>query len=257
MTSLLEIKDLTAFYGPLRAIKDVSLSIQEGSVTALIGPSGCGKSTLLRTLNRMHELSPGAKVKGQVLLDGRDLYQLDPVYVRQEVGMIFQRPNPFPTMSIRENVLAGIKLNRKRIHRIQQNELMERCLRSVNLWDEVHNRLGRPGGELSGGQQQRLCIARAITVSPRVILMDEPCSALDPVSTKAIEQLICKLKEKHTIVIVTHNMQQASRVSDWTAVFNVARSGGSGELVEHDKTEVIFTSPKNEVTLNYISGKFG
>ncbi|MGB3763130.1 MAG: phosphate ABC transporter ATP-binding protein, partial [Ornithinimicrobium sp.] len=229
------------------------------SVTAFIGPSGCGKSTFLRTLNRMHEVIPGARVKGQVSIDGKDLYGsgVDPVDVRREVGMVFQRPNPFPTMTVKENVLAGVKLNSQRITSKAADELTERALRAANLWEEVKDRLDKPGSGLSGGQQQRLCIARAIAVQPEVILMDEPCSALDPISTLAIEDLINELKEDYTVVIVTHNMQQAARVSDRTGFFNLEATGKPGRLVEMDETTKIFNNPSNKATEDYISGRFG
>jgi len=207
----------------------------------------------------MHEVIPGARVEGQVLLDGDDLYGpgVDPVLVRRQVGMVFQRPNPFPTMSIRENVLAGVKLNNKKISRSDADDLVERSLRGANLWNEVKDRLDKPGSGLSGGQQQRLCIARAIAVSPDVLLMDEPCSALDPISTFAIEELIQELKQDYTIVIVTHNMQQASRVSDKTAFFNIAGTGQPGRLIEYDETSTIFTTPSVQATEDYVSGRFG
>ena len=229
------------------------------SVTAFIGPSGCGKSTFLRTLNRMHEVIPGAHVQGSVAMDGIDLYgaDVDPVAVRRQVGMVFQRPNPFPTMSIADNVLAGIKLNNKRISKSDAADVVERSLKSANLWNEVKDRLNRPGSGLSGGQQQRLCIARAIAVKPQVLLMDEPCSALDPISTLAIEDLISELKNDYTIVIVTHNMQQAARVSDRTAFFNLKATGQPGRLVEIDETSTIFSSPREQATEDYISGRFG
>ena len=216
MSKRIEIKDLNVYYGNFLAVEGVSMVMEPRTVTAFIGPSGCGKSTLIRTLNRMHEVIPGARVDGEVLVDGNDLYGagVDPVKVRREVGMVFQRPNPFPTMSIRENVLAGVKLNNTRMSKSDADDLVEKSLKGANLWKEVKDRLDKPGSGISGGQQQRLCIARAIAVQPEVILMDEPCSALDPISTLAIEDLIEELKEKYTIVIVTHNMQQASRVSD-------------------------------------------
>jgi phosphate transport system ATP-binding protein len=227
-------------------------------VTAFIGPSGCGKSTFLRTLNRMHEVVPGARVEGKVMLDNEDLYGngIDPVAVRRTVGMVFQRPNPFPTMSIKENVAAGLKLNGVRNKKLI-DEAVERSLKGANLWNEVKDRLDRPGAGLSGGQQQRLCIARAIAVEPQVLLMDEPCSALDPISTLAIEDLIGELKEQFTIVIVTHNMQQAARVSDRTAFFNLSAVGQPGRLIEIDATEKIFSNPSVQATEDYISGRFG
>ena len=259
MSKSIEVNDLNVYYGDFLAVEDVSLTIEPRSVTAFIGPSGCGKSTFLRTLNRMHEVIPGAYVTGEVLLDGENLYapNVDPVLVRRQVGMVFQRPNPFPTMSIRDNVLAGVKLNNRRISRSDADALVERSLRGANLWNEVKDRLERPGSGLSGGQQQRLCIARAIAVAPEVLLMDEPCSALDPISTLAIEDLIEELKNEYTIVIVTHNMQQASRVSDRTAFFNIAGTGQPGKLIEYDDTATIFSKPSVQATEDYVSGKFG
>ncbi|WP_421732257.1 phosphate ABC transporter ATP-binding protein PstB [Cellulomonas sp.] len=259
MAQRIDVKDLNIFYGDFKAVADVGMSVEPRSVTAFIGPSGCGKSTFLRTLNRMHEVIPGAYVQGNVAMDGVDLYgsDVDPVAVRRQVGMVFQRPNPFPTMSIAENVLAGIKLNNKRISKSDAEEVVEQSLRHANLWNEVKDRLNRPGSGLSGGQQQRLCIARAIAVKPQVLLMDEPCSALDPISTLAIEDLIAELKAEYTIVIVTHNMQQAARVSDRTAFFNLAATGEPGRLVEIDETSTIFSSPRVQATEDYISGRFG
>ncbi|WP_396657458.1 phosphate ABC transporter ATP-binding protein PstB [Microbacterium sp.] len=259
MSKRIEVNDLNVYYGDFLAVEGVTLEIEPRTVTALIGPSGCGKSTFIRTLNRMHEVIPGASVKGQVLLDGDDLYGpgVDPVNVRRQVGMVFQRPNPFPTMSIRENVLAGVRLNNRRISKADADDLAERSLRGANLWDEVKDRLDRPASGLSGGQQQRLCIARAIAVSPQVLLMDEPCSALDPISTYAIEELIGELKKEYTIVIVTHNMQQASRVSEKTAFFNIAGTGKPGRLIEYDDTATIFTTPSVQATEDYVSGRFG
>ncbi|MFT4051266.1 MAG: phosphate ABC transporter ATP-binding protein PstB [Microbacterium sp.] len=259
MSKSIEVNDLNVFYGDFLAVEGVCLEIEPRSVTAFIGPSGCGKSTFLRTLNRMHEVIPGARVTGEVLLDGDDLYGpgVDPVLVRRQVGMVFQRPNPFPTMSIRENVLAGVKLNNKRISKGDADALVEKSLQGANLWNEVKDRLDKPGSGLSGGQQQRLCIARAIAVSPDVLLMDEPCSALDPISTFAIEELIQELKTEYTIVIVTHNMQQASRVSDKTAFFNIAGTGKPGKLIEYGTTDAIFTSPSVQATEDYVSGRFG
>jgi phosphate transport system ATP-binding protein len=255
----IEVNDLNVYYGKFKAVEDVSIVIEPRSVTAFIGPSGCGKSTFIRTLNRMHEVIPGAYVEGEVLIDGDDLYGpgVDPVLVRRQVGMVFQRPNPCPTMSIRDNVLAGVKLNNRRMSKSDADELVEKSLRGANLWNEVKDRLERPGSSISGGQQQRLCIARAIAVEPQVILMDEPCSALDPISTLAIEDLIEELKKDYTIVIVTHNMQQASRVSDRTAFFNIAGTGKPGKLIEYDDTSVIFSNPSVKDTEDYISGKFG
>ncbi|MBN9213587.1 MAG: phosphate ABC transporter ATP-binding protein [Microbacterium sp. SCN 70-200] len=259
MSKSIEVNDLNVYYSDFLAVEGVSLEIQPRSVTAFIGPSGCGKSTFLRTLNRMHEVIPGARVEGEVLLDGDDLYGagVDPVLVRRQVGMVFQRPNPFPTMSIKENVLAGVKLNNKRISKSDADALVEKSLQGANLWNEVKDRLDKPGSGLSGGQQQRLCIARAIAVSPDVLLMDEPCSALDPISTFAIEELIQELKADYTIVIVTHNMQQASRVSDKTAFFNIAGTGKPGKLIEYNDTNSIFTTPAVQATEDYVSGRFG
>jgi len=255
----IEVRDLNVYYGSFKAVEDVTLTIEPRTVTAFIGPSGCGKSTFIRTLNRMHEVIPGARVEGEVLIDGNNLYDagVDPVLVRRQVGMVFQRPNPFPTMSIRENVLAGVRLNNRRISKTDADELVESSLRGANLWNEVKDRLDKPGSGLSGGQQQRLCIARAIAVSPEVILMDEPCSALDPISTLAIEDLIEELKKEYTIVIVTHNMQQASRVSDRTAFFNIEGTGKPGKLIEYDDTTKIFSMPSVKATEDYVSGKFG
>ncbi|MDO5677948.1 MAG: phosphate ABC transporter ATP-binding protein PstB [Propionibacteriaceae bacterium] len=259
MSKRIEIKDLDIYYGKFHAVKSVNMTIEPRAVTAFIGSSGCGKSTVLRSLNRMHEVIPGAYVDGQVLLDGADLYasNVDPVRVRRQVGMVFQRPNPFPTMSIKENILAGVRLNNARISKSAADELVEKSLRGANLWNEVKDRLDRPGSGLSGGQQQRLCIARAIAVEPDVLLMDEPCSALDPISTLAIEDLIKQLKEDYTVVIVTHNMQQAARVSDRTAFFNLKAHGQPGELIEMGPTEKIFHNPEQKATEDYITGRFG
>ncbi|WP_345799881.1 phosphate ABC transporter ATP-binding protein PstB [Microbacterium sp. AZCO] len=259
MSKSIDVNDLNVYYSDFLAVEGVSMEIAPRSVTAFIGPSGCGKSTFLRTLNRMHEVIPGAHVKGEVFVDGENLYApgVDPVLVRRQVGMVFQRPNPFPTMSIKENVLAGVKLNNKRISKTDADDLVEKSLRGANLWNEVKDRLDKPGAGLSGGQQQRLCIARAIAVSPDVLLMDEPCSALDPISTLAIEDLIEELKSDYTIVIVTHNMQQASRVSDKTAFFNIAGTGKPGKLIEYADTPTIFTAPSVQATEDYVSGRFG
>ncbi|ABM15860.1 MULTISPECIES: phosphate ABC transporter ATP-binding protein PstB [Mycolicibacterium] len=256
MAKRLDLKDLNIYYGSFHAVADVGLSVMPRSVTAFIGPSGCGKSTVLRTLNRMHEVLPGARVEGSVLLDGEDIYAsgVDPVSVRKTIGMVFQRPNPFPTMSIRDNVVAGLKLQGVRRN---LDDIAEKSLKGANLWNEVKDRLDKPGGGLSGGQQQRLCIARAIAVQPDVLLMDEPCSALDPISTLAIEDLISELKQDYTIVIVTHNMQQAARVSDQTAFFNLEATGKPGRLIEVDDTEKIFSNPSQKATEDYISGRFG
>jgi phosphate transport system ATP-binding protein len=258
MAKRIEVSGLHAYYGGFRAIEDISMTIEPRSVTAFIGPSGCGKSTFLRTLNRMHEVIPAARVEGKVMLDDEDLYGpgVDPVAVRRVVGMVFQRPNPFPTMSIYDNVAAGLKLNGVR-RKSQLDEIVEESLKGANLWNEVKDRLGKPGAGLSGGQQQRLCIARAIAVQPQVLLMDEPCSALDPISTLAIEDLIAKLKSQYTIVIVTHNMQQAARVSDRTAFFNIEGTGKPGKLIEMDETSKIFTNPEVKDTEDYITGRFG
>ena len=259
MSKRIEVNDLNVYYGDFLAVEGVSINVEPRSVTAFIGPSGCGKSTFLRTLNRMHEVIPGARVEGEVLLDGDDLYGagVDPVLVRRQVGMVFQRPNPFPTMSIRENVLAGVRLNNRKLSKSEADELVESSLSGANLWNEVKDRLDKPGSGLSGGQQQRLCIARAIAVQPEVLLMDEPCSALDPISTLAIEDLIDQLKSEYTIVIVTHNMQQASRVSDRTAFFNIAGTGKPGKLIEYDDTKTIFSTPSVQATEDYVSGRFG
>ena len=259
MSKRIEVNDLNVYYGKFKAVEDVTLTIEPRTVTAFIGPSGCGKSTFIRTLNRMHEVIPGARVEGEVLIDGNNLYGpgVDPVLVRRQVGMVFQRPNPFPTMSIRDNVLAGVKLNNRRMTKSEGDELVEQSLKGANLWNEVKDRLALPGSGLSGGQQQRLCIARAIAVAPEVILMDEPCSALDPISTLAIEDLIEELKLEYTIVIVTHNMQQASRVSDRTAFFNIAGTGKPGKLIEYDDTRTMFSKPSVQATEDYVSGKFG
>lgn len=258
MAKRLDVKDLNLHYAKFHAVQDVTLQIPARSVSAFIGPSGCGKSTVLRSLNRMHEVIAGARVEGKVLLDGADIYdpKVDPVQVRRTIGMVFQRANPFPTMSIRDNVVAGLKLAGEK-NRARLDEITERALRGANLWDEVKDRLKKPGGGLSGGQQQRLCIARAIAVQPDVLLMDEPCSALDPISTLAIEDLISRLKRDYTIVIVTHNMQQAARVSDQTAFFNLRAVGEPGELVEVDDTGKIFSNPSQKATEDYISGRFG
>lgn len=259
MSKRIEVTDLNIYYSKFLAVEEVSLTIEPRTVTALIGPSGCGKSTFLRTLNRMHEVIPGAWVSGEVAIDGNNLYGpgVDPVLVRRQVGMVFQRANPFPTMSIKENVLAGVTLNNRKISRADADDLVERSLAGANLWNEVKDRLHLPGSGLSGGQQQRLCIARAIAVSPDVLLMDEPCSALDPISTLAIEDLIEELKQDYTIVIVTHNMQQASRVSDRTAFFNIAGTGKPGKLIEYDDTTTMFSNPSDPSTEAYVSGKFG
>ncbi|MFF4226024.1 phosphate ABC transporter ATP-binding protein PstB [Streptomyces abikoensis] len=259
MAKRIDVSGLNAYYGTHKAIEDISMTVEPRSVTAFIGPSGCGKSTFLRTLNRMHEVTLGGRVEGKVMLDDENLYGsgVDPVAVRRTVGMVFQRPNPFPTMSIYENVVAGVRLNGGRYRKSELDGIVEKSLKGANLWNEVKDRLNKPGAGLSGGQQQRLCIARAIAVEPQVLLMDEPCSALDPISTLAIEDLIGELKERFTIVIVTHNMQQAARVSDRTAFFNLAGVGQPGKLIEIDDTERIFSNPSVQATEDYISGRFG
>jgi len=251
-TVRMRVEGLSVYYGKLHAVKQVNLSIATNKVTALIGPSGCGKSTFLRCLNRMHELTPGARVEGRVLLDEQDLYGagVDPVDVRRRVGMVFQKPNPFPNMSVHDNVVAGFKLNGTRDRKVL-DEVAEKSLRGAALWDEVKDDLQKSGASLSGGQQQRLCIARALAVNPEVLLMDEPCSALDPIATTKIEELIHELKEQVTIVIVTHNMQQAARVSDFTAFFYL------GELIEFGETGKLFTLPEKRQTEDYITGRFG
>ncbi|HWC22257.1 MAG TPA: phosphate ABC transporter ATP-binding protein PstB [Flexivirga sp.] len=258
MGKRIDVKDLSVFYGDFKAVEGVTMTVEPRSVTAFIGPSGCGKSTFLRTLNRMHEVTPGGRVEGKVMLDDEDLYaaSVDPVAVRRTVGMVFQRPNPFPTMSIRDNVVAGLRLNGVKNKKVLDQKV-EESLVGANLWNEVKDRLNKPGAGLSGGQQQRLCIARAIAVEPQVLLMDEPCSALDPISTLAIEDLVTQLKEQFTIVIVTHNMQQAARVSDRTAFFNLEATGKPGNLIEMDDTQQIFNNPNKKATEDYISGRFG
>jgi phosphate transport system ATP-binding protein len=244
--------DLCAWFGDKQVLFDINMGIPERSVTAIIGPSGCGKSTFIRTLNRMHELVPIARMSGRIQLDGKDVYgpNIDPVLLRRKVGMVFQKPNPFPTMSIRDNVLAGLKLTGQ-LDKSQADAIVERALKGAALWDEVNDRLDAPGAGLSGGQQQRLCIARALAVEPEVLLMDEPCSALDPVATARVEDLIAELRRDYTIVIVTHSMQQAARVSQQTAFFLM------GEVIEFDNTDKIFTQPDDQRTEDYITGKFG
>jgi phosphate transport system ATP-binding protein len=258
MAKRIEAKDVTAYYGSFKAIDSVTMTMEPKSVTALIGPSGCGKSTFLRSINRMHEVLPGARVEGQLTIDAQNIYDrdVDVTAVRRMIGMVFQRPNPFPTMSVYDNVVSGLRLNGVR-QKSTLDDSCERALRAANLWDEVRHRLGRPGAGLSGGQQQRLCIARAVAVQPQVLLMDEPCSALDPISTLAIEDLIAELKNEYTIVIVTHNMQQAARVSDRTAFFTIEQTGDPGRLVEYDVTSKIFTNPTRKRTEDYITGRFG
>lgn len=259
MGQRIDVNHLNIFYGDFLAVEDVNINIEANKVTAFIGPSGCGKSTVLRTLNRMHEIIPGAHCEGEVLLEGKNLYDkdVDPVAVRRDVGMVFQRPNPFPTMSIRENVLAGVKLNNRKISKSDADDLVEWALRGANLWNEVKDRLDNPGIGLSGGQQQRLCIARAVAVHPQVLLMDEPCSALDPISTLAVEDLINELKNEYTIVIVTHNMQQAARIADYTAFFNLKAVGQPGHLEYFTDTTTMFNNPQNEEAERYVSGRFG
>jgi phosphate transport system ATP-binding protein len=254
-----EISDLNLFYGKFHAVKNVSMRVPGNRVTAFIGSSGCGKSTVLRAINRMHELVPGAYAEGEVRVDGDNIYgaNVDPVAVRRQVGMVFQQPNPFPTMSIYDNVIAGNKLNARKMKKGDADAVVEKSLRGANLWEEVKDRLKRPGSGLSGGQQQRLCIARAIAVEPEVLLMDEPASALDPISTLAIEDLVQELRKNYTIIIVTHNMQQASRASDFTAFFNLEATGQPGALIEFDTTEKIFSNPTNKSTEDYVSGRFG
>ena len=256
-TGRIEVGDLSLYYGGFRAVRDVSMTIRPRSVTAIIGPSGCGKTTFLRSLNRMHELAIGARVEGSVRLDDVDIYdpEVDPVQLRRVIGMVFQRPNPFPTMSIYDNVAAGLRLT-GRLPKGHVQEVVERSLRRAALWDEVKDKLRANGTSLSGGQQQRLCIARALAVDPEVILMDEPASALDPIATLRIEELIAELRETFTIVIVTHNMQQASRVSDQTAFLTMGEDR-AGYLVEMDDTVRIFTNPTQSLTEDYVSGRFG
>lgn len=252
MTSKLQLDRLNVHFGTSHAVKDVSLDFPANTVTAIIGPSGCGKSTVLRSINRMHDLVPSARVTGRILLDNEDIYarKVDPVTVRRRIGMVFQKPNPFPAMSIYDNVVSGYKLN-GRTNRAEMDGIVESSLKRVALWDEVKDRLKTSAMALSGGQQQRLCIARTVAVQPEVILMDEPCSALDPIATLKIEELIDELTEQYTVVIVTHNMQQAARVSDWTAFLYL------GELVEFDETKKIFTNPARSQTEDYITGRFG
>jgi phosphate transport system ATP-binding protein len=255
---ILVSENLRAYYGSFLAVKDVSMAIEPRSITAIIGPSGCGKSTLIRCFNRMHEVIHGARVAGRVLLDGNDIYAqgVDPVNIRTRIGMVFQKPNPFPTMSVIDNVVAGRRLSSVWSKRSEMDEIAEKSLRQAALWDEVKDKLKQSGASLSGGQQQRLCIARALAVQPEVILMDEPCSALDPVATLKIEDLMRTLANDYTIVIVTHNMQQAGRVSDMTA-FMMMGADRAGSLVEYGRTDQIFTNPKDKRTEDYISGRFG
>jgi phosphate transport system ATP-binding protein len=256
---VMETEHLDVWFGGRQVLDDISLAFPERSVTALIGPSGCGKSTFIRCLNRMHELVPGARVRGSVRLRGRDLYATDgdPVAIRRVVGMVFQRPNPFPTKSIADNILSGPKFNRIKLSRTERDELVEKSLHGAGLWNEVKDRLDAPAGGLSGGQQQRLCIARSLSVEPDVLLMDEPCSALDPQSTYRIEDLIDQLKLERTIVIVTHNMQQAARISDFTGFITIENEGEPGRLIETGPTAQIFGTPTNERTEAYVTGRFG
>jgi len=246
----IRIQEVSAYYRTQRAIEKISMQIPSGTVTAIIGPSGCGKSTLIRCLNRMHEVSPGARVEGRVLLDGEDIYAGDPVDVRRRVGMVFQKANPFPTMTIYQNVAAGLRLNGERHHDVLDKAVI-RSLKQAALWDEVKEKVHLPGAQLSGGQQQRLCIARALAVEPEVLLMDEPCSALDPIATAKIETLIASLKEQYTVVIVTHNMQQAARVAEYTSFLYL------GHLIEFGKTAEMFETPKEPLTEQYLTGRFG
>jgi phosphate transport system ATP-binding protein len=252
MQNKITVENLNAWFGAKQALHNINLGILENRITAVIGPSGCGKSTFIRCLNRMHEVVPGAKVSGKVLVDGENIYEseVDPVDIRRRIGMVFQKPNPFPTMSICDNVVAGLKLNGVKDKKTLDN-IAEESLKKAALWDEVKNDLNKSGVSLSGGQQQRLCIARALAVEPEVILFDEPCSALDPISTSKIEDLMSELKEKYTLVIVTHNMQQAARVSDYTAFFLY------GKLIEFGETNQIFKKPEEKSTEDYIVGRFG
>jgi phosphate transport system ATP-binding protein len=253
MADKIIVNHLTAWFGPVRAVHDIDMNIQDNNITAIIGPSGCGKSTFVRCLNRMHEVIVGARADGEVLLDGENIYapDVDPVQVRRRIGMVFQKPTPFPTMSIEDNVAAGLKLNGISFSRSEKDQVVERCLKQAALWEEVKDRLRAAGGSLSGGQQQRLCVARALAVEPEVLLMDEPCSALDPISTARIEELLIELKANYTIVIVTHNMQQAARTADMTAFLY------AGELIEFGETRQIFTNPNRRETEDYITGRFG
>jgi len=255
---ILEVQNLSAWYGSTLAIKDITMTIRAKAITAIIGPSGCGKSTLIRCLNRMHEVSHGGRVAGCVLLDGKDIYarDVDPVVIRRRIGMVFQKPAPFPTMSIFDNVAAGLRLTRLWSRRWELAEIVERGLRQAALWDEVKDKLDQSGASLSGGQQQRLCIARALAVEPEIILLDEPCSALDPVATLKIEDLMRNLAKEYDIIIVTHNMQQAARVSDMAA-FLMMGEDRAGALVEYGSTSQLFTNPKDKRTEDYITGRFG
>jgi phosphate transport system ATP-binding protein len=258
MAKRIEASNVSSYYGSFKAIDGVSMTVEPKTITALIGPSGCGKSTFLRSVNRMHEVLPNTRIEGRLTIDDQNIYDadVDVTAVRRMIGMVFQRPNPFPTMSIYENVVAGLKLNGVKKKSVL-DDAAEQSLRSANLWEEVKDRLGRPGAGLSGGQQQRLCIARTIAVEPQVVLMDEPCSALDPISTLAIEDLMFKLKDRFTIIIVTHNMQQAARVSDKTGFFSIDKTGDPGRLIEYDDTQRIFSNPTQKKTEDYITGRFG
>jgi phosphate transport system ATP-binding protein len=255
---ILEVQNLSAWYGNTLAVKHISMTVKAQAITALIGPSGCGKSTLIRCLNRMHEVSHRGRVEGCVLFDGKDIYagDVDPVVIRRRIGMVFQKPTPFPTMSIFDNVSAGLRLTRLWSQRRELGEVVERSLCQAALWDEVKDKLGQSGASLSGGQQQRLCIARALAVEPEIILLDEPCSALDPMATLKIEELMRNLTKNYTIVIVTHNMQQAARVSDMAA-FLMIEEDKAGVLVEYGPTSELFTNPKDKRTEDYITGRFG
>jgi phosphate transport system ATP-binding protein len=255
---ILEVQNLSAWYGNTLAVKHISMTVKSQAITALIGPSGCGKSTLIRCLNRMHEVSHRGRVEGCVLFDGKDIYagDVDPVVIRRRIGMVFQKPTPFPTMSIFDNVSAGLRLTRLWSQRRELGEVVEQSLRRAALWDEVKDKLGESGASLSGGQQQRLCIARALAVEPEIVLLDEPCSALDPMATLKIEDLMRNLAENYTIVIVTHNMQQAARVSDMAA-FLMIEEDKAGVLVEYGPTSDLFTNPKDKRTEDYITGRFG
>ena len=260
MAKRIEATNVTSYYGSFKAIDSVSMTVEPKTITALIGPSGCGKSTFLRSINRMHEVLPGARIEGKLTIDDQNIYDadVDVTAVRRLIGMVFQRPNPFPTMSIFDNVAAGLRLSGTKSANLR--ETVHKALRAVGLWGEVKNRLNEPGIGLSGGQQQRLCIARTIAVEPEVILMDEPASALDPIATQAIEQLLHELKSEYSFVIVTHNMQQAARVADMTAFFSISRGGEGqrwGELIEYDATEKIFTAPSDKRTEDYVTGRFG
>ena len=258
MAKRIEASGVSSYYGSFKAIDNISMTVEPKTITALIGPSGCGKSTFLRSINRMHEVLPNARIEGRLTIDDQNIYDadVDVTAVRRMIGMVFQRPNPFPTMSIYENVVAGLKLNGVKKKSVL-DDAAEKSLKAANLWDEVKDRLSRPGAGLSGGQQQRLCIARTIAVEPQVVLMDEPCSALDPISTLAIEDLMFKLKDRFTIIIVTHNMQQAARVSDKTGFFSIDKTGDPGRLIEYDDTQKIFSNPTEKKTEDYITGRFG